>query len=58
MIQGVEVKQLARHANVRGARLGVGLRSWQEALAGHLQTSRSDSGATAPQVITSGRLAL
>ncbi len=42
-------------ANVRGARLGVELRPWQEALAEHLQTSRSDSGAAAPQVKTSGR---
>ena len=35
-------------ANVRGARLRVELRPWQEALAEHLQTSRSDSGAAAP----------
>ncbi len=35
-------------ANVRGARLGVELRPWQEALAEHLQSSRIDSGATAP----------
>ncbi len=35
-------------ANVRGVRLGVKLRPWQEALAEHLQTSRSDSGAAAP----------
>ncbi len=35
-------------ANVHGARLGIELRPWQEALAEHLQTSRSDSGATAP----------
>ena len=35
-------------SNVRGARLGIGLRSWQEALAEHLQPSRSDSGVAAP----------
>ena len=35
-------------ANVRGAGLGVELRPWQEALAEHLQVSRSDSGAAAP----------
>ena len=35
-------------ANVRGARLGIELRPWKEALAEHLQTSRSDSGAAAP----------
>ena len=35
-------------ANVRGAHLGIELRPWQEALAEHLQTSRSDSGAAAP----------
>ena len=35
-------------ANVRGARLSIELRRWQEALAEHLQVSRSDSGAAAP----------
>ena len=35
-------------ANVRGARVGIELRPWQEALAEHLQSSRSDSGAEAP----------
>ena len=35
-------------ANVRGARAGIELRRWQEALAEHLQSSRSDSGAEAP----------
>ena len=35
-------------ANVHGTRLGIGLRSWQEALAEHLQPSRSDSGVAAP----------
>ena len=45
-------------ANVRGARVGIELRPWQEALAEHLQSSRSDSGATVTQVKTSGRLGL
>ncbi len=35
-------------ANVHGVRLGVGLRSWQEALAEHLRPSRRKSDAAAP----------
>ncbi len=45
-------------ANVRGAHLGIELRLWQEALAEHLQTSRTDSDAAASQLKTSGRSGL